>query len=157
MSSFDAKGSTNSAKYEFWRRWLVGASIVFILQSAGWAIFGALDPFGFYDRHAATSLFGTEELPPAAQKLQTFILGPFGATTAGFFVLVYFLARYPLAQREPWSLRAIIAGVLTWFFLDTGLCLFRSAFFNIWIVNLPCMAILGPPLWFLSRHLRSPK
>lgn len=106
--------------YEFWRKWLVVASIAFAVQSTGWAILGTFDPFGFYGRFAARGLFGTEELPAAAQTLGAFILGPFGATTAGFFILVWFLGRNAIARRERWAVHAVVTAVAFWFVLDTG-------------------------------------
>jgi len=138
-----------SARYHFWRRWLLVASVLFGLQAVGWAVLGRFDPLGVYDGYAARSLFGSEALPPDAERFQSFILGPFGATTAGYFILVFYMAKIPLARREAWALWAVTAAVLFWFALDTALSAFQGAWFNVVIVNLPCLAVLGPALWGL--------
>ena len=115
-------------------------------------IYGSFDPFNFYDAIAARTLYGTATLPPEVQRFQGFILGPFGATVVGYFILMYFIVRYPLAYKERWAYVAIVSAVGTWFVLDTTMSLYHGALFKVLIVNIPCVIALGLPLWGLRKE-----
>lgn len=138
--------------FEFWRKYLMIMSVIFALQGVGWALFGSFDPFGFYDGIWARAMFGAAELPADAARARSFLLGPFGATDAGFFILVYYIARYPFAARRLWAHRAITVAVGFWFLLDSLVSIAHGAFFNVYVVNLPALAMLAPPLFFTRRQ-----
>jgi hypothetical protein len=142
-------------RFELWRRVLLALSALFAAQAAGWALLGSFDPFGFYEGHMARALWGADALPADARRAFAFTLVPFGATTAGFFVLVFLVVRHAFPQREPWAWRAVGAGIGTWFALDTALCAAHGAWFNVLLVNLPCLALLVPPLLALRPYFGS--
>ena len=140
-------------KFEFWIQWLFGASVVFAMQAASWALIGSFDPFGFYESYAASALWGSSALPDDARRMFAFAVIPLGATTCGFFVIVAMITREALARRERWAYRAVSAGIVTWFVLDTAFSAAHGAWFNIWIVNLPSFLVLATPLIGMRRHL----
>lgn len=135
--------------FNFWIKYLTWASVFFAVQGIFWAVWGSFDPIGWYDGLVAKSLFQTSVLPEAAEKITSFLLVPFGATEAGYFILFYFIVKYPLANRELWAYKALWTAVLTWFLLDSGLCLWHKAYFNIIVVNIPAILLLGIPLWLI--------
>jgi hypothetical protein len=58
-----------------------------------WSVIGSFDPFGLYDKAFADAFWNAETLPSDARKVYGFILGPFGATSAGYFVLQYLYSK----------------------------------------------------------------
>lgn len=102
------------------------ASIVFAVQIASWVVIGSLDPWGWYDSMLAAVLLG--------------------ATSAGFFVLFHMIVRHALSRGEQWAWRALTGALCVWFVLDSGMSAWLGAWFNIWLVNLPCLLITGVPL-----------
>jgi hypothetical protein len=138
--------------FQFWRRCLLILSALFALQAVSWALIGSFDPFGFYESYMARSLWGADRLPVDAQRAFAFTLVPFGATTAAYFLLVFLIVKHAFPRREPWAYQAVVGATLAWFVLDTGLCVYHRAWFNILIVNLPCILMLGVPLFALRRH-----
>lgn len=56
-------------------------------------IIGSFDPFGFYDYWMARWLFGADQLTDEARRTFAFVLIPFGATTAGYFALVFLVVK----------------------------------------------------------------
>ena len=130
----------------FWQRLLLVICAMFAVQSVSWMIIGSFDPFGFYDYWMAHSLFGTDKLTEEARKTFAFVLIPFGATTAAYFALVFLVVKNAFPKRERWAYRAVIATILIWFSLDTLFCLWAKAYFNILIVNIPCIVFGGIPL-----------
>jgi len=137
--------------FAFWLRWLRICCVLFALQSAFWAVYGSFDPFNFYDAIAARSLYGKATLPSEVQRFQGFIFGPFGATTVGYFILMYALVRYPLARKEKWAYVATVSAIGAWFVLDTVMSLYHGALFNVLIVNIPCVLVLALPLRGLRK------
>ena len=128
--------------------WLVAASLLFAAQALGWVVLGSFDPFGVWDGLAADAFHGGHT-PPAVEEFRRFLLGPFGATTAGYFVLFAAVARYPFRAREPWALVALSGSLALWFTVDSLASLARGGLFNVVLVNVPCALILGLPLWRL--------
>ncbi|MDQ3843021.1 MAG: hypothetical protein M3342_03270 [Bacteroidota bacterium] len=135
--------------FNFWVNYLKVISLIFTFLGITWALLGSFDPFGFYDTAFAQSLWHSDTLPPDAKKTFSFILGPFWATTAGYFILQYFIAKYAYAQRQLWSYHAIVVAFLIWLCLDTIMCLIHQGYFNILFANVPSLLAMFPV--FLTR------
>lgn len=139
-------------RFAFWRGCLLALSAVFAVQGASWAVIGGLDPLGFYESHMARALWQAGRLPEDAGRAFAYAMVPLGATTAGYFVLVFLVVRHAFPRRELWAHRAVVAAVLTWFVLDCVLCAAWGAWFNVLIVNVPCVVLLGVPLLALRPY-----
>ena len=116
-----------------------------------WAVIGSFDPFGIYDNYFAQSFFGVDELPADVKKSIQFILGPFGATSAAYFILQYFIVKNAFDKRELWAYQAIVIGFSFWFILDTTMCIYHQAYFNILIANIPCLVGMLP-VFFMKKY-----
>lgn len=146
--------TANNAAFERWRRYLLVVSAFFGLFGAAWVVFGSFDPFGLYKSLLAQALWGIPRLPPDAERAFSFVVAPLGATTAGYFLLVHMIVRYALPRREVWAYRAIVGALLVWFVLDTSASIFHGMLANVWLVNIPCLVIMGVPLLALRRWFR---
>ncbi len=138
-------------KFRFYRGWLMLAAAIFTLQGIVWVLLGSFDPLGLWDQLMFDSLFAGKQ-DAEVVRFRRFILGPFGATLAGYFVMVFCLAKYAFPQRQPWAYYTVVSAVLTWFLVDCCASFYHGAYFNILLVNLPCITILGIPLWGLRRY-----
>ena len=134
-------------------RWLTAASVIFCLQALMWAAIGSFDPFGIWDGLLADAFYDGV-LPPEVVRFRRFVLGPFGATTAGYFFLVFMIARHPFRAREAWAFRAISGAVGLWFCVDTTVSLLHGALFNVLLVNIPALVLLATPLIALRAEFR---
>ncbi|MCB1325713.1 MAG: hypothetical protein H7A21_13690 [Spirochaetales bacterium] len=134
--------------------WLCfGLGLLFALQGLSWVLLGAFDPFGFYETLLARSLFGVESLSPEARRVFAFALIPFGATDCAYFLLFTWVVHEPVRRMDFRASRALLVSLLVWFAIDSGACLLHEVYFNILIVNLPCLVLLLPALSYL--HLRA--
>lgn len=131
-------------KFSFWVKYLSAISIFLCIFSISWAIIGSFDPLGIYDYYFAKAFWQMDRLPVDAAKAKSFLLGPFGATSAAYFLLQFFITKYGYAQRQLWAYKSILYGFFFWFTLDTIVSLFHQAYFNIIIVNIPCMLMMLP-------------
>ena len=72
-----------------------------------------------------------------------------GGTDAGFFVLLYFLVHHGVARGLAWAHRGAVAGIACWFVIDSTGSALLGAGFNVALVNLPALLVLGVPLYLL--------
>ncbi len=70
-----------------------------------------------------------------------FLFGPIGGTIAAHFAMLV-----PAARRGRVDL--VVSSVLAWFLVDSARSAMEGAWFNLWIVNVPCLVlVLGAALW----------
>lgn len=143
-------------RVRFWTNWLQIASVFFGLKAVFWVFIGNFDPFGLYTGLLARAFWETDALPPDAARTFAFMVVPLGATTAGYFILVFFIVRYVFPRRERWAWTAVTAALLTWFLLDSIFSWRHGAFFNIVLVNITCLLVMGAPLAALWRWFFRP-
>ncbi len=141
---------TNNSQFDFWIKYLKFISLFFAGMGVVWALLGSFDPFGIYDKAFANSFYGQDHLPEDVQKAVRFILAPFGATAAGYFILQYFIVKNALAKKEQWAWQAIMIAFVFWFVLDS---LIHGAYFNILIANIPSLFAMLP-LLFLRKNMK---
>jgi hypothetical protein len=137
-------------RFSFWVAYLKVVSLFFAFLGLMWAVIGSFDPFGVYEKAFAQTYWHRDTLPPDAGQTFRFILGPFGATCAGYFILQYFIALHAYAQRKVWGFNAIVTAFLTWFVLDTTMCLVYKGYFNILLANIPALLAMIPV--FITRR-----
>ncbi|HZF63704.1 MAG TPA: hypothetical protein VEZ55_04435 [Chitinophagaceae bacterium] len=145
------KDDTHLNRFYFWVNYLKAISLFFAFLGALWAIIGSFDPFGLYDRAFAQAFWNVDRLPADAQKTFSFILGPFGATNAGYFILQFFIAKHAYSNRQMWGYKAIVVAFLVWLILDTSMCLVHKGYFNILFANIPSLLAMLP-IFFTRRY-----
>lgn len=131
------------SSYLRWCHYLFVLSISFAIQGLSWTLMGSFDPFGWYDQFAAEVLYESTLIPQEVEAFKSFIMVPFGATDAAYFVLMAFVIHFPLRQGERWAWTAIATATSLWFVWDTALSIWLGAWFNVWIVNVPCILMIG--------------
>lgn len=142
--------------FNFWVSYLKFVSLFFVAMGVMWAVVGSFDPFDIYDSYFAQAFWGTDTLPNDAKIATRFILGPFGATSAGYFILQYFIAKYAFAKRELWAYNAIMVAFFFWFLLDSAMCIYHKGYFNILIANVTSL-IAMMPIVFTRKYFQATK
>ena len=82
---------------------------------------------------------------------RSWVYGVWGATVAGWGILVAFIAMFPFKQRQRWAWNALLAAIGTWYLLDTGISLYFGVTFNA-LFNTLLLALAGLPL-FMTRRM----
>ncbi len=131
-------------KFSFWVTYLKVVSIFFSLMGVFWAVSGSFDPLGLWDTQFAQAFWGQKTLPEDVLRAKEFILGPFGATSAAYFVLQYFITKYAYAKKELWAYNSILIGFFFWFFLDSIITFYHKAYFNFFLANVPSLLAMLP-------------
>ena len=139
--------------FETYIKYLKNASLLLVVFSCFWAIYGSFDPFGIYDHAFANAFWNNDQLSEDVIRTKRFLLGPLGATSAAYFLLQFFIVKHALAKKEIWAYEALCYGFILWFLIDSLVCLYHGALFNVLLANLPCL-ILMLPLFFMKKHFR---
>ena len=141
-----------------WRRWLLGVGL-------GLTTFGMLLALA-----AGTPLFEPvnrlidpafwEAGPPdsGSAAFQAWAYGAWGATLAGWGVVITFVAHEAFGPPEPWAWWALALGTGFWFVLDTATSVAHGVGFNV-AVNCLVLVLVAPPLIGTRREagLRRPR
>jgi hypothetical protein len=123
------------------------------VSSWGFAALGLFLPFLFYTpllapwREAlARWAYGAAEIPSSDADLAGLMLGITGGSIAGKWIVHALVARGPLAEGEAWARDLTLRGLAAWFFADSIASLAVGASFNVWMINLVPVALVGVPL-----------
>ena len=136
--------------FDFWHRWLLVVSALLTLLGLVIAIFP--DSFLFATHIAATGeVFFDGTVPPDSAELRSFLFAPIGGTIAGYFLLQTMIVWGPFRDREPWAWYAILGALLLWFVTDSTLSILHGALFNVWMVNIWTLLLVGLPLLMTRR------
>lgn len=102
--------------------------------------------FSIYTDQFAKTFFGGK-MPPSAYAYLAFIAGPIGGTFAAHFVMLAWAIRCTPAADRSWLRACIVTSVLGWFIVDSTMCLWHGAWFNVAMINVPTLVAVGLPLW----------
>ena len=138
--------------FQFWQKYLYYSSLFFAFVGFFIAVFNNSILFELWNQGAA-QLFGTNgTLGTDVLAFKSFILGPLGGTIAGSYVLLAFIAKYPFKRKEKWAWQAATASLLVWFIIDTSICFYHGAYFNILLINFFTITVQGLPLIFTRKY-----
>jgi len=132
-------------RFAFWHRWLLvvaGGITAFGLLMALLVETPLFEPF-----HAQVdpAFWAGERLPLAALGYRGWALSAWGATVAGWGLLLTFVVRGPFYARQPWVWPAIAVSLGLWFVLDTVASLRHGVAFNVGL-NVAIFVLAAIPL-----------
>lgn len=124
---------------------------------AGFALLGVVLPLAYDAPLFAPWRAGLEALltdPASARGTPTLglLLGITGGSIAGKWVAHLAIVRCALRRRLRWARYASIAGLLSWFLLDSAVSISEGALFNVLWVNLAPLLVFGVPLLAAARR-----
>jgi len=101
----------------------------------------------------ADAFFGGA-MPDDAAAMRAFLLGPLGGTIAGYFLMQTFILMVPFRRRERWAWHAILWALVLWFVVDSTMSIYQGALFNVLLVNVWTVVLVGLPLAMTYRAFR---
>jgi hypothetical protein len=119
----------------FWQRWLLYTSILFAVSWIFFALYWANPLLEPYNRAIALLFWHSPNMPQEVLPFLKFILGPLGGSIACVYILLAYLAAYPFKKKEIWSRNAIIFAFSIWLIMDSSLCLYYGAYFQVYFIN----------------------
>jgi len=120
----------DESKFDFWCKCL-----------SAFAIFCMIFGYG-----PAMNFFFEGITPEDLPRYRQFLGGIIGGAIFAWAILQYFVIKYPFRNREAWAWKATGIAVLLWFTLDSAVCAYLGAWFNILLFNIPTILAVGIPL-----------
>lgn len=140
--------------FDFWCRWLLFVSLLSVAVGLAIAFFPDSALFVFHTAAIEKAFFGGS-IPEEAAQLRAFLFGPLGGTIAGYFLMQTFIVWGPFWRREPWAWHAVLWPMLLWFAVDSGMSIYHGAFFNVWMINVWTLLLVGVALAMTYRDFKS--
>lgn len=142
-----------SKSFGFWHKWLLAVSVLNVVIGL---VIAVLPDSALFALHASATadVFFDGDMPAQAAELRAFLFGPLGGTIAGYFLMQTFVVWGPFRRREPWAWHAILWAMLLWFVVDSAMSTLHGAFFNVWMINLSTLVLVGLPLLMTRRAFR---
>lgn len=138
----------------FWQRWLFYSSLLFAIFGITFALYGNNPFFSHYNEALAYIFWQQQTIPVEVEPFRAFIWAPLGGTIACCYILLAFIARYPFMKKEKWARNAIIIAFGTWIILDSVVCLYYGAYFQVYLINAFSLLQKGLPLIFTWKDFK---
>ncbi len=135
---------------KFWQRWLMVLADGIVLFGLAMIFLGGTAVFAPIDQPTFAAFFGTD-MSPAAFEYHRFTIALNGAVSAGWGVMLFFVAWQPFARGERWAWWAIALSATVWFVLDTAVALSFGAYAYA-IFNVAVIIAVDIPLLATARH-----
>jgi hypothetical protein len=136
----------NDSAFSFWQKWLTYANVLtvgvgLLVAFAGNSLF-----FDLHNGYTQTRFFGGEEIQGDVLALKNWLFGIIGGTIVGFHLLMIMISEHAYKQKERWAYQAMWLGLLSWFCIDSGLSIYYGAIYNVVLINLVALFLIGLPL-----------
>ena len=118
------------ANFAFWQRWLFVMGIVVSIFGLMMALLSGTPLFDYFNRQINPAFWGANAMDEATTQFQQWVYGAWGATIAGWGIVLSYIARYPFKKKERWAWNCLVFGLLVWFVLDTSLSVLHKVYFN---------------------------
>lgn len=141
-------------RFSFWRRWLVvvgiGVSVFGILM----ALLSGTPLFDLFNRQIDPVFWGANAVDSATKQFQHWLYGVWGATIAGWGIILTYIAQFPFSKKKRWAWNCLVIGILVWYVLDTALSVLYGVTFNV-AFNTTILILAGLPLIFTRKDFRT--
>ena len=127
-------------------RWLLIACGGFVVVGLAVAWLYDSAPFAAYHDKIASRFWGGGDTPRELERTLGLLFGITGGTIAGKWVMHGLIVGVAMRRGERWAWNATVAGLLSWFVVDSAVSLWREAAFNVLMINLVPLVVLAPLL-----------
>lgn len=114
-------------------------------------LFSGTQLFDLFNRQIDPAFWGANTIDNAARHFQHWLYGVWGATIAGWGIILSFIAHYPYSKRERWARNSLVIALAIWFVLDTSLSIFYKVYFNA-AFNTVLLILAGLPIVFTWKE-----
>lgn len=139
------------SKFMFWQKWLTYANVLTIGVGLLVAFFGNSIFLEIHNDYTVNVFFGGVPLTRETLKLKNWLFGVAGGTIVGFHLLMVFISENAFKKRERWAYLAMWYGLLSWFIIDSSISVYYGAVYNVVLINLVALVIIGLPLLVVRK------
>ncbi len=133
-------------QFNFWQKWLTYANALTIVVGLVLAFAGNSFVFDLHNGYTKEVFLEGQEFPQNILYLKNWLFGIIGGTIVGFSVLMIMISENAFKNKEKWAYHAMWLGILSWFLIDSSLSIFYGAMYNVIIINIVSLFLIGLPL-----------
>jgi len=139
------------SKFNFWQKWLTWANVITLIVGILLAFFGNSFVFKLHNSYTQNVFFGGDVISGDMLQFKNWLFGIIGGTIAGFQLLIIFISENAFKNKERWAYQAILYALILWFVIDSSISIYTGALYNVIIINLVALFLIGLPL-VMTRH-----
>lgn len=141
-------------KFNFWQKWLTYANVMAIGVGILVAFAGNSFFFELHNYYTKVVFLNGSEFEPNILELKNWLFGIIGGTIVGFHILMIMISENAFKRKELWAYRAMWYGLLSWFFMDSGLSIYYGAIHNVLLINIGALILIGIPLVMTRKEFK---
>jgi len=139
------------SKFNFWQKWLTYANVITLIVGLLVAFAGNSFVFKLHNNYTQNVFLGGEELTGDLLQFKNWLFGIIGGTIVGFHLLMIFISENAFKKKEKWAYQAMLYSLLIWFVIDSSISIYTGALYNVIIINLVALFLIGLPLVMTRR------
>ncbi|WP_194778136.1 hypothetical protein [Pararhodonellum marinum] len=147
----------DSENFKFWQKWLTWANVLTLTVGLLVAFAGNSLIFGLHNSFSQEVFFDGEPFTEQTLKFKNWLFGIIGGTIVGFHVLMIFISENAFKNKEKWAYWAMWLGLCSWFLIDSLLSIYHGALYNVLMINLVALFLIGLPLTFTFKAFHKEK
>jgi hypothetical protein len=136
----------------FWQRWLMVLGVLITVFGVAMALFNATPVFGLFNSRIDPVFWGGSGAPAQAVAFRGWVYGAWGATVAGWGLLMVFVANHAIRARARWAWTGLTAAISLWYLFDTGMSAAYGVWFNV-LFNSVILILAAVPLVAIRRWM----
>lgn len=133
-------------KFLFWQKWLTYANVLTIGVGLLVAFWGNSIFLDIHNQFTLETFFGGNAITEEVLLFKNWLFGIIGGTIVGFHVLMIMISENAFKKKERWAYQALWYGLLSWFVIDSGISIYYRAIYNVVLINLVALILIGFPL-----------
>ena len=136
----------NEKQFNFWQKSLTYANVITCIVGLLVAFFGNSIFFEIHNDYSKEVFFNSNEMTPEILQFKNFLFGIIGGSIVGFHILMILISENSFKKKEKWAYYAMWLGLLSWFCIDSSLSIYWGALYNVLLINIPALIVIGLPL-----------
>jgi len=140
--------------FNFWQKCFTWGNVIAILIGLLVAFAGNSFFLELHNQGTRQLITNGDAFTPELIQLKNFLFGIIGGTIVGFHVILIFISENSLKNKEKWAWQACVAGLVCWFFIDSGCSFFYKAYHNLFLINIPAIIMLMIPLILIRKDIQ---
>jgi len=134
------------SSFNFWQKWLTWANVVTLILGVLLAFAGNSFIFKPHNYYTQEIFFSGDAITGDMLQFKNWLFGIIGGTIAGFQLLIIFISENAFKNKEKWAYQAILYSLILWFVIDSSVSIYTGALYNVIIINLVALFLIGLPL-----------
>ena len=144
-------------QFSFWQKWLTYANVMTVGVGLIVAFAGNSLLLEIHNTYTRQVFFDNQPFSTEVLVFKNWLFGIIGGTIVGFHILMIMISEFAFKRKERWAYKALWLGLLSWFLIDSTVSYYYDAVYNIVLINLVALVLIGVPLVATRNEFLAPE